>query len=150
MTATSASGRSEPGQPEPRLHVLPGFLQRRGSGMPDRQEMCPACGGTGRKTTVADTMPGQVPSNYIDDTTKADVAEAVLRADITAVGAELHRTEVTLKADIAAMRADLHVTETRLKDEIAHVEHQLLTRIGGLLVVALGLLFAALHYWPPR
>jgi hypothetical protein len=86
----------------------------------------------------------------VSDTTKADVAEAVLRADITAVGAELHRTEVTLKADIAAMRADLHVTETRLKDEIALVEHRLLTRFGGLLVVALGLLFAALHYWPPR
>jgi hypothetical protein len=68
---------------------------------------------------------------------------------LRAVGAELHRTEVTLKADIAAMRADLHATETRLKGEIALAEHRLLTRLGGLLVVALGLLFAALHYWPP-
>jgi hypothetical protein len=39
--------------------------------------------------------------------------------------------------------------ETQLKDEIALVEHRLLTRLGGLLVVALSLLFAALHYWPP-
>jgi hypothetical protein len=29
------------------------------------------------------------------------------------------------------------------------VEHRLLTRLGGLIVVLAGLLFAALHYWPP-
>ena len=47
------------------------------------------------------------------------------------------RTE--LKADIAAVRADL-----------ALVEHRLLTRLGALAVVLAGLLFAALHYWPPH
>jgi hypothetical protein len=87
-------------------------------------------------------------SRRAGEATKADVTEAVLRADITAVGAELHRTEVTLKTDIAAMRADLHATETRLKGEIMLAEHRLLTGLGGLLVVALGLLFA-LHCWPP-
>ena len=42
------------------------------------------------------------------------------------------------KQDIAAVRA-----------ELALVEHRLLTRLGGLIVVGLTLLFAALHYWPP-
>jgi hypothetical protein len=43
-----------------------------------------------------------------------------------------------LKADIAAVCADL-----------ALVEHRLLTRLGGVVVVTVGVLFAALHYWPP-
>jgi hypothetical protein len=30
------------------------------------------------------------------------------------------------------------------------VRHQLITRLGSLMVVLLGLLFAALHYWPPH
>ena len=45
---------------------------------------------------------------------------------------------VATKQDIAAVRSAL-----------ALVEHRLLTRLGGLIVVGLTLLFAALHYWPP-
>jgi hypothetical protein len=30
------------------------------------------------------------------------------------------------------------------------VKHQLITRLGGLMVVLAGLLFGALHYWPPH
>ena len=30
------------------------------------------------------------------------------------------------------------------------VEHRLLTRLGGLVIVVGGALFAALHYWPPH
>ncbi len=90
--------------------------------------------------------------------TKVDVAavcsdlrmtEAVLRADITALGAERHRTEVTLKADIAAVRADLHATESRLRGEIAMIEHRLLTRLGAVVVVAVGIILAAMRYLPP-
>jgi hypothetical protein len=45
---------------------------------------------------------------------------------------------VATKADVAAVRADLTL-----------VEHRLLTRLGGLMVVLVGVLFAALRYWPP-
>jgi len=45
---------------------------------------------------------------------------------------------VATKADVAAVRADL-----------ALVEHRLRTRLGGLMVVLVGALFAALRYWPP-
>jgi hypothetical protein len=63
---------------------------------------------------------------------------------------------VATKADVSELRHDLQVTETRLKAEIAAVrfdlslvEHRLLTRLGALMVVVAGLLFTALHYWPP-
>jgi hypothetical protein len=72
--------------------------------------------------------------------TKQDIArlEAATRQDIAAVNARLDQVGAALKADIVAVRADL-----------ALVEHRLLTRLGGLIVVLAGLLFAALRYWPP-
>lgn len=48
------------------------------------------------------------------------------------------RENVATKADVAAVRADLTL-----------VEHRLLTRLGGLVVVVAGGVVAALHYWPP-
>jgi hypothetical protein len=58
--------------------------------------------------------------------------------DNVATKQDLQRVEAALKADIARVRADLEL-----------VKHQLFTRLGGLMVVLSGLLFAALHYWPP-
>jgi hypothetical protein len=58
--------------------------------------------------------------------------------DSVATKQDLLRPEAALKTDIAAIKADLEV-----------VGHQLITRFGGLMVVLTGLLFAALHYWPP-
>ena len=55
------------------------------------------------------------------------------------------RDNVATKADIAAVRADVAAVEAKL----TLVEHQLLTRLGGLMIVVGGVLFAALHYWPP-
>jgi hypothetical protein len=75
--------------------------------------------------------------------------EAALRADIVALSTEL-------KADIAVITGDLRRTEVALLGDLSKVHaalrlvaYRLLLWIGGLLVVALGLLFAALHYWPP-
>ena len=59
--------------------------------------------------------------------------------DNVATKQDLQRVEAALKADIAAVRANLEL-----------VRHQLMTRLGGLMVVLAGLLFAALHYWPPH
>jgi hypothetical protein len=52
-----------------------------------------------------------------------------------AMNARIDQVRIELKADIAAARADLALTE-----------HRLLTRLGGLMVVLAGLLFAALRY----
>jgi hypothetical protein len=74
-----------------------------------------------------------------------DKAEAVATAiarfveGSAATKADLDRVEATLKADIA-----------RLDGRIDLVEHRLMTRLGALVVVVAGLLFAALHMWPPR
>ena len=73
--------------------------------------------------------------------TKQDLQhlEVALKADVAAVNADLQRVE-------AALRADLQ----RLDSKVQVISHQLLTRLGGLMVVLAGLLFAALHYWPPH
>ena len=89
--------------------------------------------------------------------TKADVA--AVSADLKATGAGLKADIVALstelKADIAVITGDLRRTEVALLGDISKVQaelrlvaYRLLLSIGGLLVVALGLLFAALHYWP--
>ena len=67
--------------------------------------------------------------------TKADVA--VVGADVRAVRSDLQTTEARLEASIQSARA-----EARL------IEHRLLTRLGALIVVVAGALFAALRYWP--
>lgn len=56
----------------------------------------------------------------------------------SATKSDVQSSEARLRSEIAAVRADL-----------ALVEHRLLTRLGGVVVVAVGVLFAALHYWPP-
>jgi hypothetical protein len=44
----------------------------------------------------------------------------------------------------------LRQVRTDLEAKLELVRHQLITRLGGLMVVLAGLLFAALHYWPPH
>jgi hypothetical protein len=60
------------------------------------------------------------------------------KADVAAVSADLRRTEISLKVDIAAARANADL-----------IEHRLLTRLGGLVIMVGGVLFAALHCWSP-
>jgi hypothetical protein len=59
--------------------------------------------------------------------------------DNVATKQDLQRVEAALKTDIAAVRSNIEL-----------VKHQLITRLGGLMVVLATLLFAALHYWPPH
>jgi uncharacterized protein Yka (UPF0111/DUF47 family) len=56
------------------------------------------------------------------------------------------RENVATKADIAELSHRIDLVERR----IDLVEHRLMTRLGSLIVVVVGLLFAALHYWPPH
>jgi hypothetical protein len=69
------------------------------------------------------------------------VATAIARfvEGSAATKADLDRVEATLKADIG-----------RLDGRIDLVEHRLMTRLGALVVVVAGILFAALHMWPPH
>ncbi len=76
----------------------------------------------------------------IDELIRENVAT---KADITLL-------RIELKSDIAAVRTELKSDMAALRAELDLVRHQLVTRLGGLVVVVAGLLFAALHYWPPH
>jgi hypothetical protein len=52
--------------------------------------------------------------------------------------------------DNVATKQNLENLRLELEADIAAVEHRLMTRLGGLVVVVAGLLFAALHNWPPH
>jgi hypothetical protein len=71
------------------------------------------------------------------------------KADVATVSANLRQTEIALKADISDLRGEIRRVETSLRGDLALVEHRLLTRLGGLVVVVGGAVVAALHYWPP-
>jgi hypothetical protein len=75
------------------------------------------------------------------------IASAIFDAisDNVATKQDIARLEAATKAEIAAVRADITGLEQRLERRIDLV----VTRLGALAVVLLGLLFAALHYWPP-
>jgi hypothetical protein len=66
-------------------------------------------------------------------------SEAVLKADIA-------HAATTLRVEMGALKADI----ARLDGRIDLVEHRLMTRLGGLMVVLAGILFAALRMWPPH
>ena len=76
------------------------------------------------------------------------VATAIARfiEGSAATKADVDRVEAALKIEIGGLKADI----ARLDGRIDLVEHRLMTRLGGLMVVLAGLLFAALHMWPPH
>ena len=76
--------------------------------------------------------------------TKADVAAATtaLKAEIVAVRAEL-RTE------IAAVRTEIAAVRNELKANMELLRRDLTIRLGSMLVVAVGILLAAIRYLPP-
>jgi hypothetical protein len=76
--------------------------------------------------------------------TKSDLQ--IVRGEITAVRTEL---KADLQAVEAALKTDLRAVETALRAEMALLEYRMLTRLGSLIVVVAGLLFAGLRYLPP-
>lgn len=77
--------------------------------------------------------------------TQSDIA--AVRSDIEALRVstkgEIESLRVATKSDIAGVRADMRTLLTSL-------ELRLTLRFGGIAVAAGGILFAALHYWPPH
>ena len=75
--------------------------------------------------------------------TKADIAP--LATKVEAVGADVRSV---VRAELQAVRTEVQGARTELKGDIALIENRL-TRLGALIVVAVGVLLAALHYWAP-
>ncbi|HEV2099355.1 MAG TPA: hypothetical protein VGR45_10565 [Stellaceae bacterium] len=101
----------------------------------DRLTLTRAFESAGIKSEAAEQIATEIYDAIHDNVaTKTDLqaVEAKLTQDIQAMGAKLTQ-------DIQAVKADLEL-----------VKHQLLTRLGALVVVVSTLLFAALRYWPPH
>lgn len=47
-------------------------------------------------------------------------------------------------------KQDLRHLETVLRTEIELAKHQMITRLGGLIVVVAGIMLAVLRYWLPH
>ena len=74
--------------------------------------------------------------------TNALEAASIDRAAAERIATEIYdaiHQNVATKQDLSALEAKLEL-----------VKHQLFTRLGGLMVVLVGLLFAALQHWPPH
>ncbi len=65
-----------------------------------------------------------------------------LRAEIAALGSEL-------RAEIAAVRAQVAAVRAELKAEIELLRRDLTIRLGSMLIVAVGVILAAIRYLPP-
>ena len=142
--------------------------------MADRLTLAHAIEDAGIERTRAEALAGAILEAIHDNVaTKVDIRElrgdtkelrSELKADIEGLRAEtkadIQKLRAETKADIQELSAELKVglhevrsemaqMATNLRAEMALLEHRLLTRLGGLIVVLLGLLFAALHAWPP-
>jgi hypothetical protein len=92
-------------------------------------------------------------ANAIEDAgierSKAErVASVIFDAihDNVATKADVQASEATLRGEIAAVRTEI----TRLDAKVEQVGSRTFNRLGALAAVIAGLLFAALHAWPPH
>ena len=76
------------------------------------------------------------------------VASVIVAAiyDHAATKADVQASETAVRADLARMDGRIE----RLDGKVDLIAHRLLLSLGSLMVVLAGLLFAALHYWPPH
>ena len=75
-------------------------------------------------------------------------AELATKADLGAVRADLAAVKTELKAEIAALRAELKGDIAALKADIELLRRDLTIRLGSMIVVAVGILLAAIRYLP--
>jgi hypothetical protein len=106
--------------------------------MADRLTLVRALEESGMASTIADRV-----ASEIYDAIHENVAT---KSDIAAVRSDIDVLRAATKSDIAAVRADMREMEQRLERQIDRV----VVRLGALVVIVSGVLFAALRYWPPH
>ena len=76
--------------------------------------------------------------------------ETALRSDLerveTSVRSDLEKTETALRGEIAELRSDLEKVEKGLRGEMRELEQRMTIRLGGMMVVAVGLAAAAVQF----
>jgi hypothetical protein len=77
-----------------------------------------------------------------------NVATAIARfvEGSAATKADIDRAEAALKVEIAGVRAEI----VRLYAKVEMLAGRTFNRLGALVAVVAGILFAALHLWPPH
>ena len=87
--------------------------------------------------------------------TKSDLQrlESAMKSDLdrleSGMKSDLDRLETATKAEFQAMRAEVQALEQRMLLRFSELEHRLTVRFASVMVVLIGLLFAALRYLPP-
>jgi hypothetical protein len=90
---------------------------------------------------------------------KSDLAELRMatKSDLGELRAATRSDLAELKSDFVELKSDLGLVEQRLEARIDLqgaridlIEHRLLARLGALVVVVAGVLFALLRLWPPH
>ena len=80
---------------------------------------------------------------------KSDAAEQIATEIYDAIHDNV-ATKTDVDHSVTTLRAEIRGVETTLRAEVREVEQWLKLWLGSLIVVVASLLFAALHYWPPR
>jgi hypothetical protein len=84
-------------------------------------------------------------------TDRLSLTNALADADIDRQKAERIATEIfDAIHDNVATKQDLQHLETVLRTEIELAKHQMITRLGALIVVVAGIMLAVLRYWLPH
>ena len=97
------------------------------------------CGGAERRRDLTDRL--SLTNALADANIDRQKAERIATEIFDAI-----HENVATKQDIARLEAAMREMELRLDQRI----DRMVTRLGSLMVVLLGLFFAALHYWPPH
>lgn len=83
---------------------------------------------------------------------KADIGS--VRADIGSVKADIGSVKTDVKADIESVRMEIAKSETRMEERITTaiemLRRDLTIKLGSMLIVAVGILLAAIRYLPPH
>jgi hypothetical protein len=88
------------------------------------------------------------PPQQAGDTAEA-LAEAMSGAEL-ATTADIQALRTELKADIATVGTEMAAPRNELKAEIELLRRDVTIRPGSMLVVAVGILLAAMRYLPPH
>jgi uncharacterized protein involved in exopolysaccharide biosynthesis len=81
---------------------------------------------------------------------KAEIAavRAELKAEIAALRAELKAEIASVRTEIAALRGELKAEIAAVRAEIELLRRDITIRLGSMIVVAVGILLAAIRYLP--
>jgi hypothetical protein len=81
-------------------------------------------------------------------------AELATKADVAATQAETASLRTELKAEITSLRAELKADGVSLRSEfksdIEILRRGLVIKLGGMLVISVGILLTAIRYLPPH